>query len=53
MLDLSLRPSLVNGNGYADDYGVIWTSETFGARRVALVEHADREMTATSPRERL
>ncbi len=30
--DLVLRPTVINGNRYKDDYGVIWRSD-FGERR--------------------
>jgi hypothetical protein len=47
MLRLSLRPTIINERPLANDFSVIWTSESFGARRVGRIrlatEHRDAD----------
>lgn len=47
MLQLSLRPTIIGDRPIANDSSVIWTSESFGARRAGRIrlatEHAQAE----------
>jgi hypothetical protein len=38
--DLALRPTVIEGNHYTDDYTVIWKSD-FGERRVGRIRRAE------------
>jgi hypothetical protein len=40
MLRLSLRPTIINERPQANDFTVIWTSESFGAHRVGRIRLA-------------
>src|SRR5947209_19186392 len=40
MLQLSLRPTIINDRPLANDFRVIWTSDSFGARRVGRIRLA-------------
>jgi len=47
MLQLSLRLTIINDRPLANDFAVIWTSESFGAHRVGRIrlatEHAEAD----------
>jgi hypothetical protein len=40
MIVLTLRPTVINGNRYADDYVVVWRSPQFGRRQVGWIMKA-------------
>jgi hypothetical protein len=42
-LRLSLRPTIINGRPVANDFAVIWRSESFGARRVGRIRLAEEQ----------
>jgi hypothetical protein len=46
ILDLSLRPTLINGNRYADDYVMVWRSPQFGRRSVGRIRKGYRDAQA-------
>jgi hypothetical protein len=37
MIELALRPTVINGHKFDNDFAVIWTSEQFGANRVGRI----------------
>jgi hypothetical protein len=47
MYDLALRPTVVNGNQYKDDYAVIWRSD-FGERRVGRILRVESSGVGTA-----